>query len=226
MGLPNFRNSSCIDFVFHPNLKSLRMDPLSEILDTDCKGNYQIGMYSSVNRCILGIGGGVGVSTYISDSEIGPYTMIGSRVSIGGFGHPKNWLSVAAFQWGQNITHWGVPEEALNRFRDYEKPDYKKTNIGADCWVGNNAVILSGLFVGEGAIVGAGSVVTKDVPPYAIVVGNPAKEIGYRFEPEIIKELVEVSWWDLPLNELSKLDFKDISNAIRQIKEIRSRIAK
>lgn len=69
--------------------------------------------------------------------------------------------------------------------------------IGHDVWIGQNATILSGVTIGNGAVIGAASVVTKDIPSYAICVGNPARIIGYRFEPEIISQLEKIAWWDL-----------------------------
>ena len=70
--------------------------------------------------------------------------------------------------------------------------------VGNDVWIGNEAVILSGVHIGDGAVVGAHSVVTKDVPPYAIVVGNPARIVKYRFPEDLIQEYLAVKWWDLP----------------------------
>ena len=69
--------------------------------------------------------------------------------------------------------------------------------IGHDVWIGQNATILSGVTIGNGAVIGAASVVAKDIPSYAICVGNPARIIGYRFEPEIISQLEKIAWWDL-----------------------------
>ncbi len=68
--------------------------------------------------------------------------------------------------------------------------------IGSDVWIGANAIILKGITVGNGAIVGAGSVVTKSVPPFAIVAGNPAKLIKYRFAENEIRSLQEIRWWE------------------------------
>lgn len=65
-----------------------------------------------------------------------------------------------------------------------------------DCWIGNGVIMLGGITIGNGAVVAAGAVVTKDVPPYAIVAGNPAKVIGYRFEPEQIAALNKIRWWN------------------------------
>lgn len=76
--------------------------------------------------------------------------------------------------------------------------------IGNDVWIAYGATILSGVRIGDGAVVGAQSVVTKDVPPYAIVAGNPAKIVKYRFSPEIIEKLLEIRWWDWPKEKMEK----------------------
>ena len=68
--------------------------------------------------------------------------------------------------------------------------------IGNDVWIGAGAQVLSGVSIGDGAIVGAGAIVTRDVPPYAIVAGNPARHIRYRFAPDVIDELLRLQWWD------------------------------
>jgi len=82
--------------------------------------------------------------------------------------------------------------------KNVEKDTFTKGNviIGNDVWVGANAVILSGVTIGDGAIIGAGSVVTKHVPPYAVVVGVPGKLIKFRFDQDIIDDLLKIRWWD------------------------------
>ncbi|MBR6646045.1 MAG: CatB-related O-acetyltransferase, partial [Clostridia bacterium] len=79
-----------------------------------------------------------------------------------------------------------------NRFNEFTET----TIIGNDVWIGHSALILEGVKIGDGAIVGAGAVVTKDVPPYSIVVGVPAKVIKYRFSENEIAKLSELKWWD------------------------------
>lgn len=76
--------------------------------------------------------------------------------------------------------------------------------IGNDVWIGYGATILSGVRIGDGAIVGANAVVTKDVPPYAIVAGNPAHVIRMRFSPQIISDLLQIQWWNWPFDKIRK----------------------
>ena len=79
--------------------------------------------------------------------------------------------------------------------------------ISNDVWIGRGAMLKRGINIGNGAVIGAGSIVTKNVPDYAVVGGNPAKIIKYRFHENIIERLMETKWWNLPLEELSKVDF-------------------
>jgi len=77
-------------------------------------------------------------------------------------------------------------------------------NIGSDVWIGLNACIMSGVTIGDGAIIGAYSVVTKDVEPYSIVAGNPAKLIRYRFTPDQIAAMLRIKWWEWPEDKMLK----------------------
>jgi len=83
-------------------------------------------------------------------------------------------------------------------------PFVKECVIGNDVWIGCNSTILRGVTIGNGAVIGANSLVNKDVPPYAIVVGSPAKIIKYRFDEEIIQALLKIKWWDYPLEIISQ----------------------
>lgn len=171
---------------------------------------------------MLGAYGGVGVSSYISDVQLMQYSLVGSRVSIGGFEHPLDWLSTGAFQWGQSIARWKGVEESTKILisQNNAKPRGKKTSIGSDYWVGNNSVIMSGIDIGHGAVIGAGTVITKDVPPYAIVVGNPGKILRYRFSKEVIEQLLHLKWWEKDLSEISHISFSDINRALVQLGEV------
>lgn len=97
--------------------------------------------------------------------------------------------------------------------------EYGNLEIGNDVWIGQYAVILpSCKRIGDGAVIGAGSMITKDVPDYAVVAGNPGKIIKYRFEPEIIELLKKIRWWDWEKAKIfSNLDlFQDIDEFCRE----------
>lgn len=76
--------------------------------------------------------------------------------------------------------------------------------IGNDVWAGEGAMIMAGVTIGDGAVIGARSVVRRDVPPYAIIVGNPGRVAGFRFDKEMIEALLEISWWDWPLEKIEE----------------------
>lgn len=106
----------------------------------------------------------------------------------------------------------------FHKIHEIKKDVYAKgpTIIGSDVLIMYNALILSGVSVGDGAVVGAGAVVAKDVPPYAIVAGNPARIIKYRFSEEQIKALLEIRWWDWSDQEVRDFEeyFYDIDTFI------------
>ena len=96
--------------------------------------------------------------------------------------------------------------------------------MGADCWIGTNAVLVASskpLKIGVGAIVAAGAVVTKDVAPYSIVAGVPAREISRRFDEPIVRRLLAARWWELPPEEINKLmdNMNDVEGFLRQIEK-------
>lgn len=121
--------------------------------------------------------------------DVGAYCSIADSVYIGGREHPTDWVSTSPVF--ENVGHSGVSK----RFARLEVPRPRRTVIGNDVWIGHAAVIKAGVHVGDGAVIGAASVVTKDVPPYAIVAGNPARVVRYRFDEHIIAELLRTHWW-------------------------------
>ena len=92
--------------------------------------------------------------------------------------------------------------------------------IGDDCWIGSGAIVMPGLTIGARSVIGAGAVVTKDVPPYAVVVGNPARILKYRFSPEIIQGLLETRWWDLKAEIIRSLPILDPVACIEKIRKL------
>ncbi|WP_330848010.1 CatB-related O-acetyltransferase [Acinetobacter sp. ME22] len=142
---------------------------------------------------------------------IGSYCSIGRGVQIGLAHHPINWLSTHAFQYN---SAWFPNIESYCSLKKNKHEEHFLTNIGADVWIGNNALISSGISIGIGAIVGAGAVVVKDVPPYAIVGGVPAKIIKYRFSEDIIDRLLKSKWWLKNIDQLDKLPYDNINQVL------------
>lgn len=130
----------------------------------------------------------IGRGSKIYNAKIGKYCSISWDVTVGATNHPLNHLSTHAFPY--------VPY--AGGFTTQNRQRLINTVIGNDVWIGCNSVILPGVTIGNGAVIGAGSVITKDVPPYAIVTGVPAKILKYRFKQEYIEKLLELCWWDLP----------------------------
>lgn len=150
----------------------------------DIRENVEIGDYSFVNQ-----------GTIIASGLVGKFTSIGYNCQIGMFEHPTNYMSTSPRTYdGRNI--FGVDE--------YWNDIFSPPIIGNDVWVGSNVVILQGVKIGDGAIIAAGAVVTKDVEPFSIVGGVPAKIIKKRFDDKHIEFLEELKWWNLPIEELSK----------------------
>jgi acetyltransferase-like isoleucine patch superfamily enzyme len=127
--------------------------------------------------------------------------------------HPSAPISVGAFCYiGPEVLIFGRADHPTHLVSTYPfrtkllRPDAGNTDavtkgavrIGSDVWIGARAMILSGVTVGDGAIIAAGAVVARDVPACGIVAGNPAKLIKYRFAPEIVAALLEIRWWDWP----------------------------
>ncbi|MFQ2190285.1 CatB-related O-acetyltransferase [Aeromonas jandaei] len=138
-------------------------------------------------------------ATTIVNTVIGSFNSIGSNVKIGLPDHPLNYVSThpAFYDPTQPILRCFVTD-ALHQVS-------KKTSLGHDIWVGDGAFIRSGVTIGTGAVVAAGSVVVKDVEPYSIVGGNPARHIKYRFENDIVDGLLKSQWWTFSEAKLSQL---------------------
>jgi acetyltransferase-like isoleucine patch superfamily enzyme len=131
-------------------------------------------------------------------------------------------LSINEFQYHPKSFDW--IDEYKNFVRLERSPDmFQTVNIGNDVWTGHNVNIMPGVSIGDGAIVGAGSTVTKDIPPYAIVVGSPAVIKRFRFSDSTIEKLITLKWWDLELSDLSGIPFRDVNKSIDMIQAIKER---
>lgn len=135
----------------------------------------------------------------ITNVVIGKFCSIGPGVKIGLAPHPSRvFVSTYPGFYSENNTGCLVSFRE-NKIFDDEIP---KTIIENDVWIGANAIISGGIHISSGAIVATGAVVVKDVPPYAVVGGNPAKIIRFRFSEEQINSLLESEWWDWPIEQI------------------------
>jgi acetyltransferase-like isoleucine patch superfamily enzyme len=148
----------------------------------------------------------VGKNCLIQNAVIGKFCSIANDVCIGLGKHPTNLISTSPlFYRTKNILNIKLVEKTI----DFE--EYAQITIGHDVWIGACAILMDGITVNNGAIIGANSVVTKDVPPYAIVAGVPAKVIKYRFPEDKIEELQKSAWWYWPFEKI-KQKIKDPNN--------------
>ncbi len=134
---------------------------------------------------------------------IGKFCSISFNVVVGGGEHPYRFVTDHAFLYSKDfdlMPEFVNNDETYNRFSE-------PCVIGNDVWVAANAVILRGVNIGDGAVIGAGAVVTKDVPPYSIVGGVPAKIIKQRFDDKIVERLLKIKWWNLP-SDVIKQNFR------------------
>lgn len=166
--------------------------------------------YAEISDSTLGEYSYIAQFSIVNKTEIGKFCSIGHGAFIGLWEHD---MAVSTHSFFLYETSGGF----VKGYRNYEK-DCITTTIGADVWVGANALILKGVTIGDGAIVGGSAVVTKDVPPYAIAVGNPAKIVRYRFSPEDIEFLRRLRWWDLPREMIQKMVDRDSFHSIEKIR--------
>jgi virginiamycin A acetyltransferase len=211
-------NKNSTDAIEYGNL---RLAPFSKIIDSRVSGNLFLGLSSCINRCDLGRYVGIAYFSYVADTHSGNYCTFGSRVSLGAFSHPTDSLTVHEVGYRNTIDSYGETT-LLSDCADYLESRSARTEIGHDVWIGDNSVVIKGVKVGNGAIVAAGSVVTKDVLPYAIVGGNPAKVIRMRFAEDIVQEIQATGWWNLSMKELTGIPFRDLRRALKMLTDLGS----
>ena len=153
------------------------------LTDNITMSNCSIGDFSYVNR-----------NSSISNTDIGKFSCIGSNVSIGLGIHPTDLVSIHPAFYTNKKDHYFAEKD---HFQEYEK-----TKIGNDVWIGNNSIIMGGLTIGDGAVIAAGAVVTKNVEPYAVVGGIPAKVLKYRFTQNEIERIKGLEWWNWSVEKI------------------------
>lgn len=197
------RQSCCYYFEESTSLSSSWILPKSSL-----PFRLFIGAYSYMNF------GGV-----IRDNVIiGRYVSIGRCVSIAAGMHPLTAVSTSTILRGSNnrsysqmeIDELGLPPSKLRS---------QFTEIGSDSWIGDGSIIMPGVVIGVGCVIGANSVVTSDIPAYAIAVGAPAKVIRFRFNDQAIKDLLATQWWNIEHEILQSLPMKNVAQMLKAFKE-------
>ena len=153
----------------------------------------------------MGRGSYIGHNCHVS-ADIGRFSSIGSNLNQIVESHPykKPFVTTSPmfFSLKKQNGHTFAKKQMAEEYRFYDKEREIAVKIGNDCWIGNDVTFIGGVQVGDGAVVLTQALVTKDVPPYAIVGGIPAKVIGYRYDEETIAFLQKVQWWNKPVEWL------------------------
>lgn len=165
--------------------KQSRISRKAKVYDRVQVSNATMGDYSYIGR-----------NSRLVHADVGKFCSIASETKIGMGTHTLDNISTSPiFTEAKNGTKYSwVKVSAVNPF--------KRVKVGNDVWIGVRTMVMGGVTIGDGAVIGAGSIVTKDIPPYAVVVGVPAKVIRYRFPQELIDALLSNPWWELPDEQL------------------------
>ena len=208
---------------------------IAAVLDRD----YGIGFYPKVTGSVAIKNGGVfferfsqhnpgqfmplgsysySLSFFPHVARIGRYCSIGTGVEVMGNHHPVDWVSASpVFYNRKRAKRWQSGRGSFPPFQDLGPP----VEIENDVWIGNGVLLAHGVKLGTGSVIAARSIVTRDVPPYAIVGGAPARFIRWRFDEKIIERLVESQWWKWPVSAWDETDPRDISAFIDRATEVR-----
>ncbi|WP_054708534.1 CatB-related O-acetyltransferase [Bacillus sp. JCM 19041] len=173
---------------------------LSIVLDSTLANNTKIKRFCKLRNVKIGNYSYVANGAQLIHTTIGQFCSIGPGVMSGLGKHPSTFVSSSPVFYSEK-TFLGVKARFKQKFEEYEP-----VTIGHDCWIGARAILMDGIKVGNGAIIGAGAVVTKDVPPYAIVGGVPAKIIKYRFGSELQDKLEQSKWWQEKIDHLLEIN--------------------
>jgi virginiamycin A acetyltransferase len=140
--------------------------------------DVEIGDYTSINK-----------NTLIESGTIGKFCSIAANVSIGMADHPMHHLCTHVATYDEPMFGLITSSKEVQQLKHAPR-------IGNDVWIARGAVVLRGVTIGDGAVVAAGAVVTKDVPPFAVVAGNPAQLVKYRFDGDVVDRILAMQWWD------------------------------
>jgi acetyltransferase-like isoleucine patch superfamily enzyme len=170
----------------------IKVGPMSVLLKSTLGEMCMVGSFSKIAYSLMDDLSYIGDYTVVINSVIKKFASISWGVTIGPEEHDYNLVTNHSFL-------YSLKSFELTPYKHYS-PFEKECVVGNDVWIGCNSTILRGVTIGDGAVIGANSLVTKNIPPYAIAVGSPAKIIKYRFDKNIIEMLLELEWWNLPIS--------------------------
>lgn len=174
------------------------IDPTATLRDSHAGAYCEIGARTTLLEVTLGDYSYVVNDSQIAYATIGKFCSIAAMTRINPGNHPMHRASQAHFSYRASAYFPGESDE--QEFFAWRRSHH--VTFGHDVWIGHGAIVLPGRSIGTGAIVAAGAIVTKDVPPYTIVGGNPAKPIRRRFPEKIAEQLMELAWWDWSHDQL------------------------
>jgi acetyltransferase-like isoleucine patch superfamily enzyme len=174
----------------------------------DYEGNNSIAGGTSISGYLkIGLGSTISSNCYIHGHIIiGKYCQLAGNIGIFSSNHPTNYITTFT---SKAFLNGVLKKNSQNG----------SVNIGNDVWIGHGAIILKDVKIGHGAIIAAGAIVTKDVPPYSIVGGNPARILKFRFSDEIINKLLEIQWWDYSADFI-KINIDKFTKPILSIEDL------
>ncbi len=182
--------------------------PTAQVRDSTFGAFCEVGARTKVSECSFG-----DYSYIVSDADIiyatvGKFCSIAAHTRINPGNHPLERVALNHFTYRSSAYGLGADDASFFQWRR----DHHVT-LGHDVWIGHGAIVLPGVSVGNGAAIGAGAVVSRDVPPFAIVVGVPGRVLRYRFTPEIIAALDRIAWWNWTHNQLREglADFRTMT---------------
>jgi len=174
-----------------------------------------VGRAVFIGECKIGAYSYIGAGTAVRNTIIGRYCSIATDVTISPPEHPSDWFSSHPFVFDRNVQFKDFPH-----FHRIAKPqvfgERRGVTIGNDVWIGRNVIVHKGVRIGDGAIIASGSVVSKNVLPYEIVGGIPAKHIRNRFDYETIVRFNKLMWWNYDLDHdlLASIDYSDVAASL------------